>query len=210
MTTLVDTRGSDIEAEQLLRLNRLLRALVPGNRFYSDRLRRAGVAEGVSSLRNSQDESPLPTKTELVEDQLANPPFGSNLTYPIERYSRYSQTSGTKGAPLRRLDTSEDWGWMVDNWVRVLDAAGVSAEDRVYVAFSFGPFLGFWMAFESGSEDGGSCHPGWRAFQSRSLGHDLGSGSDGAHLHANLRDPLGTCGRERHIESGQTQIRTSS
>jgi len=40
------------------------------------------------------------------------------------------------------------------------DAAGVTAEDRIFFAFSFGPFLGFWTAFESAARLGCLCIPG--------------------------------------------------
>ena len=33
----------------------------------------------------------------MIDDQARNPPFGSNLTFPIEHYSRFHQTSGTTG-----------------------------------------------------------------------------------------------------------------
>jgi len=42
---------------------------------------------------------PLTSKRELVDDQAAHAPFGSNLTYALERYVRLHQTSGTTGAP---------------------------------------------------------------------------------------------------------------
>src|SRR4029079_3574313 len=75
------------------------------------------------------------------------PPFGTNLTYPIERYARLHQTSGTTGQPLRLLDTAESWDWWRECWQWVYRAAGVTAEDRIFFAFSFGPFIGFWSAF---------------------------------------------------------------
>jgi phenylacetate-CoA ligase len=49
---------------------------------------------------------------------------------------------------------------MVDNWVEVLRVSGVTAADRLFFAFSFGPFLGFWTAFEAGVRLGGLCLPG--------------------------------------------------
>jgi len=86
------------------------------------------------------------TKAELSEDQAAHPPFGTNLTYPIERYVRLHQTSGTTGSPLRLLDTQESWEWWGECWQAVYCAAGVTASDRLFFAFSFGPFVGFWSA----------------------------------------------------------------
>ena len=39
-------------------------------------------------------------------------------------------------------------------------AARVQPGDRVLFAFSFGPFLGFWTAFEAGCQIGAHCVPG--------------------------------------------------
>ena len=101
-----------------------------------------------------------PDRGELAADHQANPPYGSNLTYPVERYTRSHQTSGTSGAPLRWLDTPESWQWMIDNWCDIFRAAGVSAADRIFFAFSFGPFIGFWLAFEAGEALGALNIPG--------------------------------------------------
>jgi phenylacetate-CoA ligase len=92
---------------------------------------------------------PLTTKSELLADQKDHPPYGTNLTYPLDRYTRLHQTSGSSGDhPLRWLDTSESWDWWVRIWSEhVYPAAGVGASDRVFFAFSFGPFIGFWSAF---------------------------------------------------------------
>jgi phenylacetate-CoA ligase len=90
----------------------------------------------------------MTVKRELVEDQLKNPPFGANLTYPLQNYVRLHQTSGTTGRPLRVLDTQESWDWWADCWGLVLEAAGVTRDDVVYLAFNFGPFIGFWAAYE--------------------------------------------------------------
>ena len=103
---------------------------------------------------------PFTTKSELVADQSAHPPFGTNLTSPLARYTRFHQTSGTTGHPLRWLDTPESWSALVDNWVQIYAAAGVCAGDRVYYAFSFGPFVGFWLAFDAGQRIGALCIPG--------------------------------------------------
>jgi phenylacetate-CoA ligase len=46
-----------------------------------------------------------------MEDQAAHGPFGHNLTYPIEQYVRFHQTSGTTGVPLKVPDTEAGWQW---------------------------------------------------------------------------------------------------
>src|SRR6266851_5598930 len=93
---------------------------------------------------------PLTTKAELLADQASQPPYGTNLTFPLDRYVRLHQTSGSSGDhPLRWLDTAESWDWWVRIWSEhVYPAAGVGAGDRVFFAFSFGPFIGFWSAFD--------------------------------------------------------------
>jgi len=93
---------------------------------------------------------PLTTKAELLADQASQPPYGTNLTHPLNRYIRLHQTSGSSGDhPLRWLDTAESWDWWVRIWSEhVYPAAGVGAGDRIFFAFSFGPFIGFWSAFD--------------------------------------------------------------
>jgi phenylacetate-CoA ligase len=146
-------------ADQLQKLNRLLKALAPTNRFYAEKLQRAGLTNGVARLGEFFQRMPVTTKAEIVADQLAHPPYGSNLTYPVEHYTRFSQTSGTTGTPLRWLDTTESWNWMLDCWAQVFSAAGVNPGDRILFAFSFGPFLGFWTAFEAAARLGCLCLP---------------------------------------------------
>ncbi len=112
------------------------------NAFYRERLH---------DVRGWDDFERLPftAKSDLIADQAALPPFGSNLTYPLDRYVRLHQTSGSSGArPLRWLDTPESWEWWCRIWSEhVYGAAGVTERDRVFLAFSFGPFIGFWSAF---------------------------------------------------------------
>ena len=104
---------------------------------------------------------PFTTKAELLADQQVNPPYGSALTYPIIRYARMHQTSGTTtGRPLRWLDTPESWDWMLGCWRRIFELIGLRSDDRLCFAFSFGPFLGFWTAFESASRAGYFVLPG--------------------------------------------------
>ncbi len=148
-----------IHAAQLASLQKLLGEVAASNAFYGPRLRAAGLGGDVESLADFA-RLELTTKSQVIDDQLAHPPYGSNLTYPMARYTRYHQTSATTGTPMRWLDTNESWAWMVSNWRQVYEAAGVGAADRVLFAFSFGPFLGFWTAFEAAAQIGCLCLPG--------------------------------------------------
>src|SRR5256885_9084892 len=133
------------------RLAAKLPELIDGNPF--DRRKLPKAARGLGDL-------PFPTKAELSDDQAAHPPFGTNLTYPIERYVRLHQTSGTTGRPLRFIDTAESWEWWRECWQPIYRAAGVTASDRIFFAFSFGPFVGFWSAFAGAERLGALCLTG--------------------------------------------------
>ena len=151
-------RGQIVD-RQARRLKRLLADIHGRNRFYTRKLDAAGV--DVRSLHVPDDLARLPftTKRELADDQDAAPPWGTALTEPVQRYTRYCQTSSTTGRPLRWIDTNESWQWVVDCWKAVYRAARVSADDRVFFPFSFGPFLGFWSAFDAATQIGAHAVP---------------------------------------------------
>jgi phenylacetate-CoA ligase len=115
-----------------------------------------------SDIKSLDDLGKLPftKKGELMDDQAANGPFGSNLTYPVEAYVRMHQTSGTTGVPLKVMDTHESWDWWGRCWGHVLAGAGVTASDRLFMAFAFGPFIGFWAAVEGARKIGAVMIPG--------------------------------------------------
>src|SRR5580658_7801576 len=130
---------SAIGARQDTYLRALLIAIDGRNPFYTAKLRSAGLRGAECGRATFVERFPFTTKAELVADQAAHPPFGSNLTFPIERYVRMCQTSGSTGVPLRWLDTSESWSWMLDCWAHFFAATGVGPGDRLFAAFSFGP-----------------------------------------------------------------------
>jgi phenylacetate-CoA ligase len=148
----------EIEALQLRKLQQLIDALLPSNQFYSQKF--SGQKPVFSTLTQFSQVVPETSRPEIVHDQLAHPPYGSNLTHPLESYARCHQTSGTSTAPLRWLDTRESWASVVSKWHIIFDAAGITPADRFLFAFSFGPFLGFWSALEAVHELGNFCFPG--------------------------------------------------
>ncbi|HKQ37372.1 MAG TPA: AMP-binding protein [Verrucomicrobiae bacterium] len=140
-------------------LQALLAAILPANAFYLRKLEAAGARRRIANVAQFQ-QFPFTYKHELMQDQHEHPPYGTNLTFPLDRYVRCHQTSGTSGTPLRWLDTAESWNWMLGNWEQVLRVASVTRNDRVLCAFSFGPFLGFWLAYEAALRLGCLCVPG--------------------------------------------------
>jgi phenylacetate-CoA ligase len=149
-----------IRQSQLQSLNELLRQVIPANPFYTRKVLESSAPREFMSLEDFEKNFPFTTKHELATDQQHHPLYGRNLTFPLERYSRFHQTSGTSGKPLRWLDTPESWEQLIGCWLEVYRAAGVTEKDSIYFAFSFGPFLGFWLAFDAGTRLGSLCIPG--------------------------------------------------
>jgi len=145
----------DIRQHQLAALQAGLSTVRKTNAFYRDRL------HDVTSW-NDFERLPFTTKADLMLDQRDHPPYGTNLAFPLERYVRLHQTSGTSGSqPLRWLDTAESWAWWERIWADLVYApAGVTPNDRIFFAFSFGPFIGFWSAFGGSQRLGAMAIPG--------------------------------------------------
>jgi phenylacetate-CoA ligase len=161
--TLETLAPARLREHQWRRLRALIDAIyeTPGNVFWRTAWARAGV-RAPADVTSWDDFLRLPcsTKRDLVEDQAAHPPFGTNLTYPLERYVRVHQTSGTTGVPLRWLDTQASWEWWAHCWRFVLAGAGLGPGDRIYFPFSFGLFIGFWAGFEGARALGALAIPG--------------------------------------------------
>ncbi len=140
---------------QLARLNLLLKAIRPANEFYTTKF--AQAPEQLESLEQLVD-LPFTFKDELVGDA-SSEGFAANLTFSPDQYTRFHRTSGTRGRPMIVLDTLEDWKWWIETWQFVLDAADVQKSDRIAMAFSFGPFIGFWSAFDAAVARGAMVAP---------------------------------------------------
>jgi phenylacetate-CoA ligase len=159
MPPAVASRG-EIARLQGERLTILLRQVLPHNRFYARKFAEAGLDPAAVNSPDELRQLPFTTKAELLADQAEHPPLGTVHTYPPEAYTRYHQTSGTSGQPLRWLDTPESWSELLDVWTALFRIAGVVPGDRLFFPFSFGPFLGFWSAFDAAARLGCLCMPG--------------------------------------------------
>lgn len=139
-------RREGLDSLQRRKLAAMLQRVLASNAFYVRKF--AGLK--FDPISDPFEALPFTTREELQTDQREHPPYGSNLTFPPEHYVRLHQTSATSGLePLRWLDTAESWSWFLHCWRTIYDAAGVQPGDRLLFPFSFGPFIGFWAAFES-------------------------------------------------------------
>lgn len=101
---------------------------------------------------------PFLTKCDLLGNSREDP--SKLFTLPRQAYSRTHQTSGSRGWPMPIFDTPDDWRWWLECWQYVLDAADVTPNDTAMMAFSFGPFIGFWTANDALIERGCLVVPG--------------------------------------------------
>ena len=145
-----------LRSNQWRKLRSIVLNLATTDSFYGKKIREWELK--VSRLNRIDDfiaQVPFTTKADIQADRAENPPFGTNLTRAIHQYTRFCQTSGSStGQPMAWLDTPESWEAMLKCWQRVFEAAGlVKGRDRIFFAFSFGPFLGFWTAYEAAAKD---------------------------------------------------------
>ena len=145
-----------LRSNQWRKLRSIVLNLATTDSFYGKKIREWELK--VSRLNRIEDfiaQVPFTTKADIQADRAAHPPFGTNLTRAIHQYTRFCQTSGTStGEPMAWVDTPESWEAMLKCWQRVFEAAGlVKGRDRIFFAFSFGPFLGFWTAYEAAAKD---------------------------------------------------------
>jgi phenylacetate-CoA ligase len=193
---------------QFEKLQALLREISGRNRFYTRKWNDAGILVPDIQLFSDFQKLPFTYKSELVAAQEEAPPFGTNVTFSPDAYTRVHQTSGTTGTPLRVVDTPDSWEWWGDCWGHVLRAAGVTPADRVFMAFSFGPFIGFWAAVEGARKIGTMVIPGggWDSIQRLHMMRELGATVVCCTPTYALR--LAEVAREEHFDMRSIQVRT--
>jgi phenylacetate-CoA ligase len=147
-----DLDRSSLDRLQADAMAALLAEILPAHRFYARKFADYSISR--LSFPRDLDRLPFTTKAELLAAQAAHPPHGELISYPFERYVRMHQTSGTSGRPLRWFDTPESWSAILDSWVEKFRIGQLTSADRLFFPFSFGPFLGFWSAFEAGQRLG--------------------------------------------------------
>lgn len=138
-----------LEAIQWQKLKKLLEVVTTSNPFYQRKFAACGFSPDHVRDLGDLDKLPFTTKLEFQEDQERHPPFGTNLSEPLENYVQYHQTTGTTGRPLKWLDTAESWQWRARCIAHALRGAGLTARDIFMLPFNFGPYTAFWGAYEA-------------------------------------------------------------
>ena len=162
---------------QFDKLQKLLREISGRNRFYTKKWSDSGIVAADIQSFSDFEKLPFTHKSELIQAQEEAPPFGTNATFSVDAYTRVHQTSGTTGTPMRVVDTPESWDWWGHCWAHVLKGAGVTSADRIFLPFSFGPFIGFWATVEGAKRVGAMMIPGggWDSIQRLHMMRELGA-----------------------------------
>jgi len=158
-----ETLGREhLEAVQLRKLRGLVDWTMGSAPWQAERLREAGIESGqdmatLADLRRI----PFLTRDEWMASQLDAPPFGAVLAQPRDAAMRYHTTSGTTGSrPLAVLDGPKDWEWITEMWCYAFWGFGIRPADTVFLAFSYGSFVGFWGAHYAAEKIGCLVVPG--------------------------------------------------
>jgi len=133
----------------------ILAEALASNVYWRERYQQLKVA--LPGCLSDFEQLPTVGKAEILAEQGQIPPLGRMAGPGI---SRLHQSSGTVGHPLAWGDSPEDWNRILDIWDILFDIAGIIRSDRVLFPFSFGPFLGFWSAFEAVARSGRFCLAG--------------------------------------------------
>ncbi|MFI5305335.1 MAG: phenylacetate--CoA ligase family protein [Nitrospiria bacterium] len=117
--------------------------------FYKDKFKKAGLKPGDVKTVDDLMKIPVTTKSEWLEDQIKNPPWGTFSPLIAERWKSngwmmFATSGSTTALPRVFRHTSHDmemWKWL---GARALWAMGVRPGDSAINCFGYGPSVGFW------------------------------------------------------------------
>lgn len=114
--------------------------------FYRELWSDAGVLP--ETLRTLEDlrHFPFVKKEQIRADQVANPPFGSNICCPPEAIAHIHGTSGTTGRPTAFAISRDDWLRIAAAHARIMWSFGIRRTDTVFIGSFFSLYLGSWGA----------------------------------------------------------------
>jgi phenylacetate-CoA ligase len=136
-----------LRALQFVKLRRLCDWAWARSPFHRRLWERDGFHPGQLTSLDDLRRIPFTTREAWMDAQRETPPFGDLTTVDHDLAIRIHTTSGTSGrVPLRVLDGCKDWEWAAEMWAYGFWAFGVRPVDRVFFAFSYGTFIGFWGA----------------------------------------------------------------
>lgn len=144
-------------ALQLDRLNALIVEIWERNHFYPAKWRQAGLSPIELESLEELSLFPFTTRAELIEDQNANPPLGTNFGCELGHFKHFYRSSGTTHAPIFWGDTPRSWRWAGDCSMQLFLMAGVKPADSIFLALPFAVSSGPWIMYEGAARLGCCC-----------------------------------------------------
>lgn len=139
---------AQLDALHLQRLQALVHYVYERSPFYRNKFDDARLKPSdIRSLEDFKTKVPLTDKSEFIDHQLANPPYGSTLAVSLDLVSHHCETSGTTGKPLAIPYSMYDTVRFGESWIYGFWALGIRPIDSFYFAFGWGNFAGFWSAY---------------------------------------------------------------
>ena len=137
-----------LDALHLQRLQALVHSVYARSPFYRNKFDAARLKPGdIRTLEDFKRRMPLTDKSEFIDQQLANPPYGPTRALAQELIVHHCETSGTTGKPLAIPYSMYDTVRYGESWVYGFWALGIRPGDSFYFAFGWGNFAGFWSAY---------------------------------------------------------------
>ncbi|WP_445397789.1 phenylacetate--CoA ligase PaaK [Zobellella sp. An-6] len=134
----IETASVDeLRSLQLARLQKTLHHAYENVPMYKRKFDEAGVHPSDCKTLEDLNKFPFTTKQDLRD----NYPFGL-FAVPMEKIVRLHASSGTTGKPTVVGYTQHDIDVWADVVARSLRAAGLSARDKIHVAYGYGLFTG--------------------------------------------------------------------
>jgi len=151
---------SDGTTTKLERLNALLEHTWKHNAFYLRKWRAAGFDFQPFSALKELGRVPFTTRAELLADQAAGPPLGTNLGCPLSAIINIVCSSGSSGASILWGDTLKSWEWVTRCSQELYALAGIQPTDRILFSPSSGASSGRSIQHTGAQALGCACLPG--------------------------------------------------
>jgi phenylacetate-CoA ligase len=145
------------EAVELPRLERQLEYVISNSSFYKRKF--AEVLKSCGSLYDNFSNLPFTCKDEVVNDQIAAAPFGSNLCVDRKELLRIHKTSGTTNRPVIIAMTRADIDATVASGARCFWASGLRPEHIVVHCLSYCMWMGGYTDHQSLEATGAAVVP---------------------------------------------------
>lgn len=147
---IIETRGIK-QDELLLRLEDQINFVTSNSRFYQEKYKNI-ISRSIQKL-------PFTEKSEIITDQVTNPPFGSNVCVNKTHIQRIHRTSGTTARPVYIPMSKKDIETSIKIGRRCFWSAGLRSSDTVVHCLNYCMWSGGYTDHQSLEATGAAVVP---------------------------------------------------